>query len=307
MTGARTSGFLQKINENFFQPRGLYCLVMTWKPESSHRVDRVDLRTTIASHGQPNTGFSGFQNRFRSSDGRTHGDLEFPEVAPLVFPSLDRLAAQGGAEGAKKKGKMAESMGFVADYWDKRAAARYVGLSVFADGALKPYCTNPSANHLPFLVQAGEHPHSTLAQVPPEQFSSRYADPNHPASSGSLISFVSGGRLNPGPESRGLIGGVASAIGQAVRRAPPGSEWNKVTTHRDQSYDFASGDRYGRGYQGRGRRGGQHRPSYPREGPILTPVRAYKKLLKKVRLHAFYLLCVVMDDGVEKSIQKGQH
>ena len=119
-------------NEQFFKPRGLYCLVMTWKPESSHRSEQVDITAKIASHSQPSTGFSSFQNKFTSSDGTTRGDLEFPEVAPLVFPSLDQLATQGGAEGAEKKGKMAESMGFAANYWDRRAAARYVSFfSVF--------------------------------------------------------------------------------------------------------------------------------------------------------------------------------
>ena len=124
----RTSDFLQKINEHFFKPRGLFCLVMTWKPESSHRSEQVNVMAKIASRGQPSTGFSSFQNKFRSSDGTTRGDLEFPEVAPLIFPSLDQLATQSGAEGAQKKGKMAESMGFVGNYWDKRAAARYVSL-----------------------------------------------------------------------------------------------------------------------------------------------------------------------------------
>lgn len=42
-----------------------------------------------------------------------------------------------------------------------------------------------------------KHPESFLAQGPPEKFRSRYADPNHPASSGNLISFISGGHINP--------------------------------------------------------------------------------------------------------------
>lgn len=69
-----------------------------------------------------------------------------------------------------------------------------------------------------------KNPDSVLAQVPKEKSNSRYADPNNPAASGSLISFVSGGRLIPGPSSPGLVGGIASVVGQAVRGEKQGSE-----------------------------------------------------------------------------------
>ena len=42
-----------------------------------------------------------------------------------------------------------------------------------------------------------KNPDSVLAKVPQEKFSSRYADPNHAAASGSLISFVPGGASGP--------------------------------------------------------------------------------------------------------------
>lgn len=41
-----------------------------------------------------------------------------------------------------------------------------------------------------------ENPTSSLA-TPKPQFFSRYSDPNHPASSGSLISLITGGHVNP--------------------------------------------------------------------------------------------------------------
>ena len=41
-----------------------------------------------------------------------------------------------------------------------------------------------------------ENPNSSLSTGTPE-FKSRYADPNHPASSGSLISLVTGGKVDP--------------------------------------------------------------------------------------------------------------
>lgn len=41
-----------------------------------------------------------------------------------------------------------------------------------------------------------ENPESHLAQGPKPAFTSRYADPNHPASSGDLLALVSGGQLS---------------------------------------------------------------------------------------------------------------
>ena len=126
---SRTSRFLHKINEGFFRPRGLYCLVMTYNPESRARVEEVNLTSTIASCSTPTTGLADLQDKYKTSDGATYGEWEFPEVAPLVFPALDQLAAQPGGDGAKKKSVMAKRLTFVANYWDKRATAEYLRLS----------------------------------------------------------------------------------------------------------------------------------------------------------------------------------
>lgn len=123
---SRTNNFLQKINAEFFQPRGLYCLVMTWNPESSHRSQSVNITDTIASRSA--TGDSSITSKFRSSDGRT-AECDFPEVAPLVFPVLDQVAAQTSTDGGQMKKKVQSTMAFVADYWDRRATAEYVSFS----------------------------------------------------------------------------------------------------------------------------------------------------------------------------------
>ncbi|KAL2047906.1 hypothetical protein ABVK25_011237 [Lepraria finkii] len=99
------------------------------------------------------------------------------------------MAAQTSVDGVKEKTKFVKGYIFVAKYWDKRVTAEY----------------------------AMKNLDSVLAQVPKEKFNSGYADPINPASSGSLISFVSGGRLISGPSSLGLVGGIASVVGQAVR------------------------------------------------------------------------------------------
>lgn len=99
---------------------------MTWNPESSNRVEQVNICDTIATRSNPPTGIVGVHDRFRSSDGETCKELAFPEVAPLVFPALDELAAQTSSAAAEKKNRIGEGMTFVANYWDKRAAAEYV-------------------------------------------------------------------------------------------------------------------------------------------------------------------------------------
>jgi hypothetical protein len=139
------------------------------------------------------------------------------------------------------------------------------------------------------LQKASTNPDSVLAQVPQEKFNSRYADPNHPAASGSLISFVSGGKLIPNPGSRGLIGGISSVVGQAVRGEAQGSKWpqnsetslpdaNPHSQHNTQHDDdhHSRHHRRRRGREGRRGHGG-------RDGIVSTPIGVYRKLLKKVR------------------------
>jgi hypothetical protein len=107
-----------------------------------------------------------------------------------------------------------------------------------------------------------QNPDSVLAQVPQGEFNSRYADPNHAAASGSLISFVSGGKLIPGPNSRGLIGGLASVIGQAARGEKQGAEWERLAAENAQRQQTLRRERKG----------------------LIPGIRTYKKLLAKVSL-----------------------
>ena len=105
----------------------------------------------------------------RLSSGKTYGEMELPEAAPLIFPALDRVAEDNSAEGVKKQNKLKSKQKFVADYFDRRAQAQY----------------------------AAENPGSSLAVPTGEkQFASRYSDPNHPANSGSLVSLLTGGAID---------------------------------------------------------------------------------------------------------------
>ncbi|KUJ19487.1 uncharacterized protein LY89DRAFT_642557 [Mollisia scopiformis] len=189
----RTNEFLDRINKEYFRPRGLYALVMTWRPESDKTSSpmasstEVDLTSTITSSmpGAESSTFGKVQRSLKTSDGKTYGDkayenFGFSEVAPLVFPRLDELESNNSEEANKLKQKMKGAQGFLADYMDRRAMARYTG-------------NNPSS----MLTDAAG------SEALPK-FHSRYADPNHPASSGNLISFLSGGKFNPPRLGQGL-------------------------------------------------------------------------------------------------------
>lgn len=174
-TRTRTNSFLDKANADFFRPRGLYCLIMTYNPDSTegHAIDQAQLSSTITSTLNP-SGLQKFKQQLRSSSG----EIEFPEAAPLVFPGLDNLDDQRCEEATGKKEKSGAKQ-YIDEYYDKRAQAKF----------------------------AGKHPDSVLAQGPQPTFTSRYADPNHPASSGSFRSLITGGYINPPSMSSHRFGG----------------------------------------------------------------------------------------------------
>ncbi|TGO36068.1 hypothetical protein BHYA_0136g00110 [Botrytis hyacinthi] len=185
----RTNSFLDAMNNQFFRPRGLYALVLTWNPDDGNHRSMVDMASTISKSIDPHTRESKTRNKFHTSSGNTYGDFEFPEAAPLVFPALDAALTNVGSEGEEKlEEKLKRKGDFVSDYMDRRARAQY----------------------------AAQNPNSFLSTGPKEKFTSRYADPNHPASSGNPWSLVTGGKFNP-PMGKDLMaarmGGRGGGLG----------------------------------------------------------------------------------------------
>ncbi|THX17656.1 hypothetical protein D6D17_02433 [Aureobasidium pullulans] len=171
----RTNIFLHKTNEQFFMPTGLFCLVVTWNPDNPDAQATVDFESMAR---KVMSGSSGqFMSSLRSSNGRTHGEFQWPEVAPLIYPGLDTLAATSDEEGKAKRSSWKKKRVFVEDYMDRRAQAKF----------------------------AMDNPKSTLAAGPKPKFSSRFADPSHPANSGSLVALISGGAVQM-PERGNMMG-----------------------------------------------------------------------------------------------------
>jgi hypothetical protein len=158
----RTKNHLDKMNEKFFEPRGLFAVIMTFNPGHSSPVYSVDQSADYSE-------IPGYEG------------MELPESAPLIFPSMDEI-------NASRPGNQSQGVGQVAaGYFDRRSQAEFVSLLLilFVD-SLQEHSTDEG--------QAQKNPDSALA-MQDVQFASRWGDPNHPANKGGLIALVSGGTM----------------------------------------------------------------------------------------------------------------
>ena len=197
-TRQRRNTYLDQINESLFKPRGLYCMIMTFKPESPHDpLIGIDFSITgpnatdqalVKATSIPDSELRQKLAHMRLSSGVSKGELSLPESAPLIYPALDAAAqaaldSVGGSYGATQnvlpeatKDKLNASGGFLSSYLDRRAQASYEGM----------------------------HPSSKLVMPPPEKkFASRFSDPNHPANSGTILGLLTGGHFDPKAKKRG--------------------------------------------------------------------------------------------------------
>ncbi|KAJ5274068.1 hypothetical protein N7478_009193 [Penicillium angulare] len=173
----RQNKALDKLNEEFFRPRGLFCLVMTWDAESTSTRTNMNvtdtIRNTMNAQGRKS-------HKFQYSNGVTNG-MESIQTAELVFPGLDLLATMGKNEQAGFKNKMKRGKLFVEDYMDRKAQAKF-------------YSENPGSH----LNQAGK-----------PKFHSKYGDPTHGIHSG----FAGSTTGQNGRQRGGLVEDQSSGMG----------------------------------------------------------------------------------------------
>jgi hypothetical protein len=182
----RTNTYLDQINESLFKPRGLYAMIMAFKPDSPNDpVVTYDISSTTAaltkSLSTPESEMKQRLKALRLTSGTTTGEMSLPESAPLVYPALDAAAAAAeegdGQLSEQKQSALKASGSFIATYLDRRAQAEYAGMN----------------------------PHSKLAAAAPppqKKFASRFSDPNHPANSGTLLGLLTGGNFDPKAKKR---------------------------------------------------------------------------------------------------------
>lgn len=151
----RGNTFLDQVNQDLLMPRGLYAMVMCFKDQvpgeqkgllgklsstigqTLFTSKQLDLNETVAKYSNPDPNMSKMSKQLKNirlASGKTHGGVELPESAELVFPDLDRVAAQ--ELGVKSNEKRPENSGvrekfkdagiWVQDYMDRRAQVFYV-------------------------------------------------------------------------------------------------------------------------------------------------------------------------------------
>jgi hypothetical protein len=123
----RTNSYLDQINETFFHPRNLHCMIMTYKPEQSNQ-NFVDIDVNAANTAlAKNLNETSKMGKFKASSGTSKGEFSIPEAAPLIYPALDKAASAIAADGkpiaASKQNAMKRSGAFIADYIDRRSQA----------------------------------------------------------------------------------------------------------------------------------------------------------------------------------------
>lgn len=156
-TRHRRNNFLDKVNQDLFMPRGLFAMIMAFKDkvpgeqtgpfsklskamggQTVVSKQRLDLNQTAAKWSTPTdseTKTSRLRRNLRLTSGVTHGEIELPEAAPLIYPDLDRAALRAiegkGPESEGTRNKLKSAGSWVADYVDRKAQAEYVSLLLF--------------------------------------------------------------------------------------------------------------------------------------------------------------------------------
>ncbi|CRK31947.1 Burnettramic acids biosynthesis cluster protein E like [Verticillium longisporum] len=201
----RSSRFLDRINAGFFMPRGLACFCATWRSDAESQeklVTAVDFegqmfeaptetdfiqqaRKAMLQKSSRDDMVNKLQQQIQDRMKPCRGAFNWPEPAPLVFPSADETkAVMCTKPDGKPKGGFDRGEVWADNFSDRRAQAKWMQ-------------KNPEFN--------------VAASMPKPEFKSRYADPNHPASSGDIVAFVTAGKWS----SRGRVTAAGPGLVQA--------------------------------------------------------------------------------------------
>lgn len=140
--------------------------------------------------------------------------------------------------------------------------------------------------------QAKDNPDSALAAGPKPEFASRFADPSHPANSGSLFALLSGGAIQM-PERRAMIGGRGGSLGDRGSLSAARFD-NNARSGRGMSRQAPLGRGLGGLFEishvqnappntDRGMQRGLGAPRGGRGGSNAGPLGIVQKVMKKVR------------------------
>ena len=184
----QSNTFLNYINRDFFLPCGLIAFVAIWDSEAVEQ-DRMATNVDYSEHtgGILSTGDYGqtlkdvmnrkrtagdvkedFQRQIDCSLKPATGTFDWLDPAPLIFPSAKETATvlrvnkDGKPKNAFDRGEI-----WLDSFMDRRSQAKWN----------EKYPNAPG-----------------VSLMPQHEFSSRYADPNHAASTGDPVAFLTGGK-----------------------------------------------------------------------------------------------------------------
>lgn len=163
--------YLDVMNEQYFKPRGLYCMVIKYEPSSDDIVQSVDMERNITQSIGAREDQSKWKGLMKNSSMKIEGDVGMPEPAELIFPELENARAEDSSTSSFKNfGRVMQ------DYKDRRAAAKL----------------------------ESENEGSKMPTAPRKEFASAYGDPNSTVNSGGFVSLLSKGKMStlPGPGSK---------------------------------------------------------------------------------------------------------
>ena len=113
----KTNDYLDRMNETYFRPRGLYAMIMTYNPSHGEVGEEVvDLETRAAAAAKDSTRDT-LSGKFETSSAKTL-ESQIPEVCSLIFPEgddNDDIETSGFTKGLE----------FAKDYYDRRSQASY--------------------------------------------------------------------------------------------------------------------------------------------------------------------------------------
>ncbi|PGH28004.1 hypothetical protein AJ80_00259 [Polytolypa hystricis UAMH7299] len=168
----KSNKLLDSINAEFFIPRGLLCLVVTWKPEAADG----ELMIAVNFEGGTVKSYSktSLTQNIKDIIKQKISSEEGLQRLQLFFPSPDETAAAHRTYvDGKKKNALDHAEVWLDEYMDRRSQAKWLDKN----------------RDLP------------TADLPPRPgFRSRYADPNYPAASGDIIAFLTGGNWQFEPD-----------------------------------------------------------------------------------------------------------
>ncbi|KIW01200.1 uncharacterized protein PV09_07248 [Verruconis gallopava] len=118
----RANTFLDEMNEKLFKPRGLFALVVAYKPDAQKAVELGDFdpAASIARYHKPSgSAWKDKASKLRSTSGTNSGELDIGDVAPLVYPSIED-ASKCETEQQKSKWKNSRALWEITETDERR-------------------------------------------------------------------------------------------------------------------------------------------------------------------------------------------